>query len=233
VRSSPGTLRQEVDVFIQQESLHYRNHIQFNKAVSTNDPDIKPIEKRLADDYADFLKNRSLQFNLAYCEGFESWSVIPMTTMFLDFKELWEGSHPKVEAFWKWHFAEEHEHRSTVHDTYHALFGRGPRAYAFRIWGFWFASRHMMAAAHAIADVLLKKDRQGMTAKELGQSKAREQRVKELQRKNWVRHALTINSPFYNPARRVAPPEVMAILELDRAYSPIVGSVSTVRAPAR
>src|ERR1700689_469427 len=56
----PGNLFDDVDVFIKQETQHYRNHILFNKAVSTNNPDIKPIEKRLAADYDRFLKNRSL-----------------------------------------------------------------------------------------------------------------------------------------------------------------------------
>lgn len=74
----PPHMHEDIQVFIQQESTHYRGHNQFNKAVAWSAVDTKPLERDLARDYERFLKNRSLRFNLAYCEGFESTSVIPM-----------------------------------------------------------------------------------------------------------------------------------------------------------
>lgn len=92
----PAKMLEDANVFIQQESTHYRGHMQFNKAVAWSAVDTKPLEVKLTGDYERFLKNRSLRFNLAYCEGFESTSVIPMETFFNEFQELWSGS-PRVE----------------------------------------------------------------------------------------------------------------------------------------
>ena len=222
----PAPLHEDTEIFIKQESQHYRNHIAFNKAVSTGNPDVKALEKQLEADYDLFLKGRSLQFNLAYCEGFESTSVIPMMTFFVDFQELWAKSHPKVEAFWKWHFAEEHEHRNVVADVYQALYGRGIRAYVYRIWGLFYSMKHMNGYSTRMSDALLAKDREGMTSQELAASKARAKRVRDLAKKGAMKHLLTIMSPFYDPDKRLAPPDVFAILGLDKASAPIVGAAS-------
>lgn len=225
----PPHTHEDTQVFIQQESTHYRGHIQFNKAVAWNAVDTKPLEKELTRDYEGFLKKRSLRFNLAYCEGFESTSVIPMETFFNEFQELWKGSHPKVEAMWKWHFAEEHEHRNSVHDVYVALFGRGPVAWLYRVVGLWFCAHHMYKYAHAFADLLLAQHRQGMNSEELAVSRAREKFVRKLGKKNSLRHMLKIMSLFYSPDKRWAPDDVLRILALDKASAPIAGSVSTVK----
>src|SRR5271156_1679269 len=96
-------LHEEVAIFIKQEMQHCKQHILFNKMLGEAYPEIVPLEKKYAADYESFLKNKSLQFNVAYSEGFEAMSAIPTTTFFEDFDELWAGSDPKAEALWKWH----------------------------------------------------------------------------------------------------------------------------------
>jgi predicted metal-dependent hydrolase len=226
-------MHEDIDVFVQQESAHYKSHMQFNRVVAWSEVDTKPLEKELSRDYDRFLKTRSLRFNLAYCEGFESTSIIPMETFFNEFQELWKGSHPKVEAMWKWHFAEEHEHRNSVHDVYVALYGRGPIAWLYRVVGLWFCVTHMYKYAFAFADLLLARYRQGMNEDELAASRARQEKVKKLGKKNFMIHMLRIMSPFYSPNDRAAPNDVLRILALDKAAAPIPGSVSTVKMPPR
>jgi len=225
----PPRMHDDLHAFIQQESTHYRGHMQFNKAVAWSAVDTKPLENKLSADYEGFLKKRSLRFNLAYCEGFESTSVIPMETFFNEFQELWRRSHPKVEAMWKWHFAEEHEHRNSVHDVYVALYGRGPMAWLYRVIGLWFCTYHMYKYAFAFADLLLARHREGMNPAQLAASMAREKSVRKLGKKNALSHMLRIMSPWYSPENRRAPDDVMRILALDRAPAPIPGSVSTVK----
>jgi predicted metal-dependent hydrolase len=224
----PAHLHEDAQVFIQQETTHYKGHIQFNNAVAWKDVDTKPLERDLARDYERFLLKYSLRFNLAYCEGFESTSIIPMDSFFNEFQELWKGSHPKVEAMWKWHFAEEHEHRNTVHDVYVALYGRGPIAWLYRVVGLWFCSYHMYKYAFAFAKLFLARYREGMSAEQLAESRAREKQVKKLAQKKALKHMIRIMSPFYNPDKRPAPDGVFKLLSLDKVPAPIPGAASTV-----
>jgi predicted metal-dependent hydrolase len=221
-------LKEDVETFVAQESAHYKTHIRFNQAVKWEEVDTAPLEKKLTSDYERFFNKRSLRFNLAYCEGFESTSIIPMDTFFKEFQELWKGTHPKVEAMWKWHFAEEFEHRNIVHDTYEALYGRGPIAWLYRVFGLWFCSHHMYKYSLAQAKLLLARYRKGMNAEELAASKAREKWVQKSARKNSLKYMLRIMSPFYSPTDNQAPDDVMKILALDKVPIPIPGSVSKV-----
>ena len=221
-------LKEDIKIFVEQETAHYKNHTRFNDAVKWNEVDTAPLEKKLIRDYERFFKNRSLRFNLAYCEGFESTSIIPMDTFFNEFQVLWKGTHPKVEALWKWHFAEEFEHRNSVHDVYVALYGRGPIAWLYRVFGLWFCTFHMYKYAYEFAALLLARYREGMSTEELAASKARADWAKKLARKNFMRQMLRIMSPFYSPANNRAPEDVLKILALDKAPAPIPGSVSEI-----
>jgi predicted metal-dependent hydrolase len=134
-----------------------------------------------------------------------------------------------VEAFWKWHFAEEHEHRNVVANAYQSLYGRGLRAYVYRIWGLFYSMRHMNAYATEMSDILLAKDREGLNEQELAASRARAKKVRDLGKKGALKHLLAIMSPFYNSDNRSAPDDVRAILGMDKASAPIIGAASTVR----
>ena len=72
---------------------------------------------------------------------------------------LWAESDPRVEALWKWHLAEEHEHREVMFNVYHALFGRSVRAYLYRIYGFLYAMIHITGHIRRTSKILLKIDR--------------------------------------------------------------------------
>jgi uncharacterized protein len=221
-------LHGEVEIFIKQEMQHCKQHIAFNKMLGAAYPDIVPLERKYAADYEGFLQSKSLKFNVAYSEGFEAMSAIPTTAFFEEFDELWAGSDPRAEALWKWHLAEEYEHREVMHDLYHALYGRGVGAYLFRIWAFFFATKHILHHVTAVSEVLLAKDREGMTAEELVASKAREKAVKARAAKHAKEHMLEILSPFYNPAKRKPPRGVMEILARSEAPVPIGGPAAAV-----
>jgi predicted metal-dependent hydrolase len=215
-------LHEDVAIFIAQETQHCKQHVLFNRMLLKSYPDLKPLEAQYVADYARLLKTKSLQFNVAYSEGFEAMSAIPTTAFFEDFDELWAQSDPAVEALWKWHLAEEYEHRCVMHDLYRALYGSGPIAYFRRVWGFFYATRHILNFVSAVAQVLLAKDRENMSPKELAASKEREQKIQKLAGKHAKDHMLRILSPFYDPAKRRPPRGVMEILARDTAPVPIV-----------
>jgi len=219
-------LHEDVRVFTLQEMQHCKQHMLFNKMLRAAYPEIAPLEKAYEADYNRFLKTKSLQFNVAYSEGFEAMSAIPTTCFFEEFDEYWAGSDPRAEAMWKWHLAEEYEHREVMHDLYRALYGRGPLAYLYRIWGFFFATRHILKNINGISRVLLAKDRETMTAEQIEASKAREKKITRLASKHAFQHLRKILSPFYDPSIRKPPRGVSEILARQDAPVPIPGGLA-------
>jgi hypothetical protein len=214
-------LDEQIRLFNLQEMQHCKQHMAFNKMLFAHYPEIEPMARAYEADYNRFLKTRSLQNNLAYCEGFEAMSAIPTTCFFEEFDELWAGADPRAEALWKWHLAEEFEHREVVHSVYSALFGRGPVAYFRRIYGFFFATSHILRNINKIGDHLLEREREGMTADQLVASKARQKQVAKLAGKHFFRHLRAILSPWYDPSKRQPPRGVSEVLARANAPVPI------------
>lgn len=221
VRPDQTALDEMIRLFNLQEMQHCKQHISFNKMLFAHYPEIEPMAKAYEADYNRFLKTRSLQANLAYCEGFEAMSAIPTTCFFEDFDELWAGADPRAEALWKWHLAEEYEHREVVHSVYTALYGRGPVAYVIRIYGFFFATFHILRNINKIGKHLLAREREGMDAEQLAASKAREKHVTKLAGKHFLHHLRQILSPWYDPAKRQPPRGVSEVLARGNAPVPI------------
>ena len=221
LKPDQADLDEQTRLFNLQEMQHCKQHLAFNKMLFEHYPAIEPIAAAYNADYNRFLKTKSLQFNLAYCEGFEAMSAIPTTTFFEDFDDLWAASDPRAEALWKWHLAEEYEHREVVHGVYTALYGRGPIAYIRRIWGFLFATWHILASISKVTRVLMAAERHGMTADELAASKAREKKVSRRASKHFFSHARQIFSPFYDPSKRPPPRGVAEVLARANAPVPI------------
>jgi predicted metal-dependent hydrolase len=215
-----ANLLEDVNIFIKQEMEHCKSHIKFNRHYSTFGYDeIKPMEEAFAADYDRFLETTSLRFQVAYCEGFEALSAISVTAMFEEFDEFFEGANQEVVDLWRWHLAEEYEHRSVMHEVFHQLYGKNPvTGYLWRIYGFYYCMRHMSGFAKRAARMVLAKDRAGMTQEQLARSVANEKRVGKAMVRPAIRHLLEILSPFYQPARRRPPRGVQAYL--GEAYPP-------------
>jgi hypothetical protein len=198
-------LRDDIDLFVKQESNHYRQHRLFNQKIDEAGYDaVKPIGARLQADYDSFLATRSLRFNTAYCEGFESLGIIQAEFFFAHIDDLLAGADPRVVALWKWHLAEEYEHRSVCFDVHKAVFG-GPLSYFSRLGGFFLAVKHLSKFGQDVSDALLAFDRARMSPAEREASILSEKTY----RRRFSRFALPrlakVLSPFYNPLTRPAP----------------------------
>ena len=206
----PG-LRQDVLAFIGQESQHYRQHAKFNKAMAARGyPRLPEFERGLADDLAAFLKTRSPKFLFAYADGFESLGAVSGQIWFEESDELLEGADPSAVALWKWHMAEEFEHREICFKVYHALFGRGPwksivNGYFYRVYGFVCAMRHLNGHKSRMLDYLLEVDRQAMSDVEKQKLEADLKAFDAFQRKHFLVQLLKNFLPWYNPARKRTP----------------------------
>ncbi len=207
-------LIREVDIFIKQEVQHCKRHLDFNKRMHAHYPGMLPIEKEYEADYARFLKEKSLRYNCAYAEGFEAMGSTAAQFIFTQIDDLLEGADQRVVDLWKWHLAEEFEHREITFLVYEALFAKGPfLGYFHRVRGAIDAVKHIRGYVQRMAAHLLEEDRKGMTPEQIEQSKARAaiytKRVKAFNLPRLIRVLL----PFYNPKRKRVPPGLEAYLQ--------------------
>ena len=200
-------LLEEVDIFCKQEMQHCKHHLAYNKALRAQGYEgLKPFEEAIQADYDRFLKTKSLRFNLAYCEGFESMSASACEAWFEDYDDLLLDADLMTADLWRWHLAEEFEHRTVCSDVYHELSGLNPISrYFYRVYGYLFAIKHLGNFSKEAATYLLAKDRENMTPEELAASIERQNAVKKRTMKAALPMMLKVLSPFYNPAKRRVP----------------------------
>jgi uncharacterized protein len=207
-------LHEKLDIFIKQEMQHCKLHLAFNKAVRADGYEgMLALEKDYEADYERYLKTKSLRFNLAYSEGFEAMSAIAVTNFFEEFDHFFEGADPRAVAMWKWHLAEEYEHREVAFDVYHALYGNGLFAWLYRLYGFYCAITHIRDHTSRITRYLLAMDREGMSESEVAASVEREREVARRTSKRAREHLKAIISWNYNPATRPTPRGLQAWLD--------------------
>jgi len=208
-------LIEEIDIFCKQEMQHCKQHLAFNSAIRRQGYEgLKPLEDKMQADYKAFLEQRSLRFNLAYCEGFESMSASGCEAWFEDYGELLEGADPATADLWRWHLAEEFEHRTVCSEVFHALSGLDPVSrYFYRIYGYAYALIHIGRFVKAAGQYLRTTDREAMSADELAQSLAREAEVKRITTRRILPMMLKVLSPFYDPAKRREPEGYRAFLD--------------------
>lgn len=194
-------LQADIATFMEQEGHHYRQHKLFNKVLAERYPALAALEREMKEDYDRFLATKSLKFNTAYCEGFECQGVIYGQFFFEGIDDLLANSDPKVTRLWQWHLAEEFEHKTVCYDVFHALYG----GYFTRLYGLFYAMKHLGGFTKRAAAILLEEDRKGMSPAELKVSKAREKAFRKRQGAYMLPQLLKVLSPFYNPRRRPQP----------------------------
>ncbi len=200
-------LLEKLDIFVKQEMQHCKHHISFNNHLrACGYPEIAKLEAAIQADYDHFLENKSLRFNLAYCEGFESLSASGCEAWFERYGDLLAGADPEPSDLWRWHLAEEFEHRVVCSDIYHELSGLDPLSrYFYRLYGYFYAVVHLGRFVKTVTGVLLQKDRSRMSAEQLAASIQREKVAKTIMAKGVLSMMLKIASPFYDPAKRRPP----------------------------
>jgi predicted metal-dependent hydrolase len=202
-------VREEVEIFILQEGNHYRQHKMQIQHFYKDYPDLPKFEATLRQDYEDFLKDRSLKFNTAYCEGFESTGLLNSRFFFEAGKRFSVDADPVIRDLWAWHLAEEIEHRMVCYDV-QKIFG----GYFNRMHGLFFAGRHLGKYHIAITNYMLSVDREKMSPEEVERS-VREYKDYQRTMRNFVMpRAMRILSPFYNPKNSPIPQETTNILAM-------------------
>jgi len=200
--AAQNALREDIDLFVRQEANHYRRHQRHNAMLyQSGYTRLHEFEERLRADHEKSLSEKSLRFNIAYAEGFESLGIIYTVFFFERIDDLLRDADHRVTRLWQWHLAEEFEHRTVCHDVYRALFG----GYWPRLHGLLHALWHPGAYGNRVTAYLLAVDRGRMS---LGEKLRFCWRAGSYQ---WrlIRFALprvpAVMSPRYNPRQRRAP----------------------------
>jgi predicted metal-dependent hydrolase len=217
----PGneTLHAEMQTFIRQEVQHCKQHVAFNKFMhSAGYEGMLPIEQAYNADYEHFLATRSLKFNLAYCEGFEAMGCMAAEVWFHgEIDEFLQGADAYAVDLWRWHLAEEFEHRTVCYDVFKRLYGRGwtkavVNGYFYRLYGLFVAMRHIRSYTSRCAGYLLSKDREGASSEDLLRSEERAKAFQQAIKKATLPRLLKVLSPFYNPRHKRMPQNMTDLL---------------------
>jgi predicted metal-dependent hydrolase len=208
-------LIRDIDLFNRQEARHYKTHAAFNRAIVEWCPPVAGIVKSYEDDMSRFLAEESLRWLVAYCDGFEAIGGISS----VDWVDGWNlelaGSFSSTVAeMFRWHLAEEYEHRTVAFRLYQRLFGE-PRdeAHAFRVEMFTFASSHFGGYIDQVRQAMLARYRENMTPEERTASEAREADIQALLKARSEEKLAPVFSPSYDPANNPAPVHLAEVLD--------------------
>lgn len=146
-------LVRDLDLYCAQESAHYRQHRRFNDELKAALPEtVTALEQTLDEDYAWLGAHRSLRFNLAYAEGFESMALAIGHMLIRDRDFLFGGSNTDVASLVLWHFAEEIEHKAVTYDVFAHVSG----SRFWRFVGLFYATGHIFWRTRAGYHAFLK-----------------------------------------------------------------------------
>jgi predicted metal-dependent hydrolase len=192
-------LLDDLDIFNRQEANHYKLHAAYNRVMREQYPGLEPFEAEIKADFMRFLDEESLEWNLAYCEGFESTGLISSEFFLQEIDDLLETADPAVRELWAWHLAEEFEHRNVCHDVLKALHPGWRR----RVTGFHFCGKHLFGFSDRVRAHMLGIDRErGRIRDDAARSEARKAFERRETRFQGPRIA-NVLMPWYRPHPRV------------------------------
>ncbi|MFO0598720.1 MAG: metal-dependent hydrolase [Myxococcaceae bacterium] len=112
----------EVAAFCAQEGFHAREHVAYNERLAAEGLPIATLEKVVKALLGFATRVLSPRKQLAITCALEHYTSL-MGESVLSRPEFLGDAHPVMARLWRWHAAEEHEHRSVAFDTYLAVGG--------------------------------------------------------------------------------------------------------------
>ncbi|MEG3088619.1 metal-dependent hydrolase [Sphingomonas sp. PB4P5] len=109
-------LRSEIQAFIKQEVIHTREHVAFNRHVTDQGYDTAPLERDV-DAALALTKGRPPIASLAATMALEHFTAMLAHQLIANPKHL-AGGDQQAAALWRWHAAEEIEHKGVAYDTW-------------------------------------------------------------------------------------------------------------------
>jgi uncharacterized protein len=111
-----GILKEQIASFTQQEAMHTREHVAFNRLIREAGYDTAAMDAWTRD-HIEIARARHPIAQLATTVALEHFTAI-MAHALLTEKEPMAGAPRDVVKLWQWHAIEEIEHKSVAYDTY-------------------------------------------------------------------------------------------------------------------
>jgi uncharacterized protein len=106
----------EIRAFTTQEVIHSREHLAFNRRASDSGYDLAPLEKAVEESLA-LTAGRPRILDLASTMALEHFTAIIAHELLSNPKHL-KGADQATADLWRWHAAEEVEHKGVAYDTW-------------------------------------------------------------------------------------------------------------------
>ena len=113
---APPKLEREIRAFVQQEVMHSREHVAFNKRIAETGYDIAPLEQAVVDSLAK-IRGRPKIVDLAVTMALEHYTAL-LAHIMLKNESWWNGVDQEWADLWRWHSIEEIEHKGVAYDTW-------------------------------------------------------------------------------------------------------------------
>lgn len=115
-------LASEAKNFYAQEGIHSREHVRYNNMLRAQGYPVDAMERRVERllRVVTFLLGNRLQ--LAVTSALEHFTAL-MAHWLLATPVALRGAHPTMAALWRWHAAEENEHKAVAFDVYRVAGG--------------------------------------------------------------------------------------------------------------
>jgi predicted metal-dependent hydrolase len=117
------TLQENIRGFCGQEGFHRREHQRYNEALcDARGYDLEKLEGKLTRRLAWARKNLAPLQNLAITVAIEHFTAV-LAELLLSSDSIMNKAEPSMRELWRWHAAEEMEHKSVAFDVYRAVGG--------------------------------------------------------------------------------------------------------------
>ena len=113
---TPPRLRAEIQAFIKQEVIHTREHVAFNRHVADQGYDTRLLEQHV-DEALALTKGKPPIGALAATMALEHFTAMLAHELIANPRHL-AGGDEQAAALWRWHAAEEIEHKGVAYDTW-------------------------------------------------------------------------------------------------------------------
>jgi uncharacterized protein len=113
---APEKLAGEIRAFVQQEVIHGREHIAFNKRIAEAGYEVETLD-RVVEEVLAMTKGRPGILNLGVTMALEHYTAI-MAQQILRDPKIFSGADKEQRDLWAWHAIEEIEHKGVAYDTW-------------------------------------------------------------------------------------------------------------------
>jgi len=121
-RVTDPTLRAAMRAFCGQEGVHSREHVRYNEMLASRGYPIGEMEKRVQWLLRRASRKLPRRKQLAVTCALEHFTALLGQLVLRDPKVL-EGADPTMASLWRWHAAEENEHKAVAYDVFQSVGG--------------------------------------------------------------------------------------------------------------